>query len=241
MVLGLNFFLFNSQCLAKETIAKLSAFKGEVELERKGKSIPLELNMPLFSKDKIRTKVGSAEIDLLDGSTLKIECHTEIILQQLERRRKILGARTKSYLCCLLNIITGEISGEIKPRKDLVTEFETATAIVAIRGPVIFQINPKKTGKTVTFNMIWNPETNWLHLKCFTGILEVYLAEGERIVTSGEGELLEGIVNRTNWCLHWLKPIPCIPVAAPPPVVAVPPPPVGAGAGGGAGVASPHR
>ncbi len=69
--ISLNLILFDNSVIAQVTLGKLSAFEGEVELEREGSPIPVELNMPIVAKDRIRVEEGTAEIKYDDGSILE--------------------------------------------------------------------------------------------------------------------------------------------------------------------------
>jgi hypothetical protein len=55
-LISLTFILCENRAFAQVTLGKLSAFEGEVELEREGSPIPVELNMPIVVKDRIRVE-----------------------------------------------------------------------------------------------------------------------------------------------------------------------------------------
>ena len=79
---------YKNSAFAQDTIGRLSDFKGEVVLERQGMPIPLKLNMPIVTKDRIMVEEGIAEIRYDDGSILKITPDTDLTLDQVEKKRR---------------------------------------------------------------------------------------------------------------------------------------------------------
>ena len=120
----LNLYFFKKPASAQVTIGKLSAFKGDVKLVRRGLPISLTLNMPVLSGDKIKTKKGEAEVRFLDGSLVNIGNYSDITLEQVKKKRYILGTWSRPYLARIIKVNKGKIKGNIKARKDLITEFE---------------------------------------------------------------------------------------------------------------------
>ncbi|MBN2467639.1 MAG: FecR domain-containing protein [Deltaproteobacteria bacterium] len=196
---------------AQSEIAHLSKFKGEVTLTRNGSSISLDKEMPIFSGDQIATKEGSAEITFLDNSLLKIRSQSDIGVQETTKKRKILGIWTKEYLSRVITVNRGETYAEIKPNKNVKTEFETLAVVTAVRGTtLIVGVNEEgyaiihseegtlesntqdgwatfttSSGETVGV-YICPPPQNVVLLVCYTGTLEVTV--GNATVTMGAGE-----------------------------------------------------
>ena len=169
----LTFILCENRVLAQVNIGKLSAFRGEVELERQGSIISLELNMTIVAKDRVRVEEGMAEIQYDDGSTLTIRPYTDITLDQVEQKRKILGLWTKTYLSRLVSIFKGRISGIIKKRRDLVTEFETPTLVAAVRG--------------TTIDIAFDEETGTTTISSNVGVVDVFTHDGWTFMTLNDG------------------------------------------------------
>ena len=173
--ISLIFILCQKPALAQGAIAKLSAFKGEVELVREGRSIPLNPNMLIVAKDRIKVEEGMAEITYYDdGSTLTIRPHTEITLDQRKKKRKLFGLWSKTYLSRLINIIKGTVSGNIKKSKTLVTEFETPALVAAVRG--------------TTLSFGFNPDTGQAELRTDAGEILAFSPDGWSTFTLSTGE-----------------------------------------------------
>jgi hypothetical protein len=144
----LTFILYQTPALAQASIGRLSVFKGEVKLVRKGKPVRLKLNMPIVPKDRVTVGAGEARIKYDDGSVLMIKSHTDITLDLRKKKRKIFGIWSKTYLSRLVTIFNGKVSGIMKMRRKLVTEFETPTLIAGVRGTdFTIEVDPK-TGET---------------------------------------------------------------------------------------------
>jgi len=173
-LISLSLILFNNSAFAQVTIARLSDFKGEVVLEREGRPIPLELNMPIVAKDRIKVEEGIAEIEYDDGSILKITPDTDLILDQIKKKRKILGSWSRTYLSRLINIFKGKVTGIIKERRDLVTEFETPTLVAAVRG--------------TTLSFGFNPDTGQAELRTDAGEVLAFSPDGWQTFTLATGE-----------------------------------------------------
>ena len=172
--ISLSLILSNNSGFAQVTIGELSAFEGEVELEREGSLIPLELNMSIVAKDRIRVEEGMAEIEYDDGSILKIGSHTDLTLDQIRKKRKILGIWTKAYLSRLISIFKGKVSGIIKKRKDLVTEFETPTLVAGVRG--------------TTLDIVVDPETGDTDILVDVDVVETFTHDGWTVMTLAGGD-----------------------------------------------------
>jgi len=169
----LGFILCENRAFAQVNIGKLSAFRGEVKLERQGSITPLELNMTIVARDKISVEEGMAEIQYDDGSTLTIKPYTDITLDQVKKKRKILGLWGKTYLSRLVSIFKGRVSGIIKKRRDLVTEFETPTLVAAVRG--------------TTLDIEFNEETGTTTISSDVGVVDVFTHDGWTFVTLSDG------------------------------------------------------
>ncbi len=170
----LSFLLFEDPALAQIAIGKLSAFKGEVNLEREGRPIPLKLDMSINAKDRIIVKQGAAEIKCEDGSLLAIKQHTDVTLDQGPKKRQIMGVWSKTYLARLINIKSGEVSGVIKERKDLITEFVTPSIVACVKGTTL------TTG--------FDPSTGETTISVDVGVISASAIDGWTIYTLSTGE-----------------------------------------------------
>jgi hypothetical protein len=170
----LTFILDQNRAFAQASIGRLSAIQGEVKLTRKGKSLPLKLNMHVVAKDRVKVEVGEAQITYEDGSILTIKSHTDIDLR--EKKRKIFGIWSKPYLGRLVTIFKGTVSGIMKKRRNLVTEFETPTLIAGVRGTdLTIEVDPE-TGET----------------KCGVGVgkMELYSKDGWTVFELTDGQVV---------------------------------------------------
>lgn len=172
--ISLSLILSNNSVIAQVTLGKLSAFEGEVELEREGTPIPVELNMPIVAKDRIRVEEGTVEIEYDDGSILKIRPYTDLTLDQIKKKRKILGLWTKTYLSRLISIFAGKVSGIIKKRRDLVTEFETPTIVAGVRGTIL--------------DIVVDPETGATDILVDVDVVEIFTRDGWTVMTLAGGD-----------------------------------------------------
>jgi len=143
----LNLYFFKKPASAQVTIGKLSAFKGDVKLVRRGLPISLTLNMPVLSGDRIKTKRGTAKIEFMDGSLIDIETNTDVFLEKTTKKRYIFGVWYKPYLSRTIRVNKGKIEGNIRPQKDLLTEFETPSVIAQVK-QTILSIDVDKQGRT---------------------------------------------------------------------------------------------
>lgn len=172
----LTFILYQTPAFAQASIGRLSVFQGEVKLIRKGKSLPLKLNMPIVPKDRVKVEVGEAQVTYDDGSILTIKSRTDITLDQRKKKRKIFGIWSKTYLSRLVTIFNGKVSGIIKKRRNLVTEFQTPTLIAGVRGTdLTIEVDPE-TGET----------------KCGVGVgkMELYSKDGWTVFELTEGQVV---------------------------------------------------
>ncbi|MFH1488296.1 MAG: FecR domain-containing protein [Pseudomonadota bacterium] len=129
--------LFQGPAHAAIPIGQLSALQGKVELIREGKSLPLTLKMAVLALDRIKVDEGLAEVTFMDDSTIKISPNTEMTLDQKEKKKKILGIWSKTYLSRLIKIVKGAVSGNFRKSEQLVTEFETPVLVAAVRGTLL--------------------------------------------------------------------------------------------------------
>lgn len=201
----LTFMLHQIPAFARASTGRLSAFHGDVKLIRKGRSLSLELNMQLVAKDRVTVGVGEAQITYDDGSILTIKSHTDITLDQREKKRKIFGIWSKPYLGRLVTIFKGKVLGIVKRRRGLVTEFETPTMVAGVRGTdLTIEVDPE-TGETKcgvgAGQMELYSKDGWTVFELTegqavgvysdpeTGSISVYSYEGEMTVKSGDATI----------------------------------------------------
>jgi len=203
------FWLGQGAGYAEESIGTLKQFEGAVELSRK--SHALTVDMPMYDEDRISTGEGAAEVTFKDGSLLKIRPNSDMTIQMAKKKRKILGVWTKEYLARIISIRRGEAAADIKPHEDLATEFETISAITAVRGTALtvgindegYTIIQNEKGEVECFSQdgwvdfVLNtgesmgayqcpPPENVVLLVCYGGTIEIKV--GQSMVVLDEGE-----------------------------------------------------
>jgi hypothetical protein len=110
-----------------EHVGHLSYFSGTVIIKSKGSwAAKPTINLPLYSSDKVVTRVGTATITFNDGAVVKIANNSNLLIKEQVEKGK--GTRR-------LRLILGKLSfrsGISKQKRD--TIFETPTGVAAIRG-----------------------------------------------------------------------------------------------------------
>ena len=76
--------LTSSQAFSSEDpIGVLSDFSGDVIIKSKGSwGVQPRLNLPLYSSDKVVTKLGSARITFNDGAVIKVQNNSNLRIHQ---------------------------------------------------------------------------------------------------------------------------------------------------------------
>ena len=132
-VLFVGLFILTSPCFsADESIATLTKFSGKVLIKSHGSwGIPPRKGLPLFSQDKVVTRIGSATITFRDGTVVDIYNNTNILIRE-EKKEKGLAKGAKLVKRHIL-LFLGKLFFKTG-RKKVDMQFETATALVGIRG-----------------------------------------------------------------------------------------------------------
>ena len=95
-------------------------------------------------------------------------------MDQLKKKRKILGLWSKTYLSRLISIFSGRVSGIIKKRRDLVTEFETPTIVAGVRG--------------TTLDIVVDPETGATDILVDVDVVETFTHDGWTVMPLAGGD-----------------------------------------------------
>jgi len=129
---SLIIFFCTPMAYADNAIAKLTNFSGTVLIKsHRAWGVEPKLNLPLYSQDKVVTRVGSATITFNDGATLEIKNNSNILIEEREKE-KGLTIKVKAIERRVL-LFLGKLM--FKTGKEKVeTRFETATAVIGIRG-----------------------------------------------------------------------------------------------------------
>jgi hypothetical protein len=119
---------------AAEPVGKLADFSGDVILKSQGSwAVQPTLNHPLYSSDKVVTRLGKATIIFNDGAIVKIENNSNLLIDE---RVEVKGVfRKVKTIKRRLRLLLGKLSfktGSSKQNRE--TIFETPTAVCGIRG-----------------------------------------------------------------------------------------------------------
>lgn len=117
-----------------EPIGRLTDFSGDVIIKSKGSwAAQPTLNYPLYSSDKVVTRLGKATIIFNDGAIVKIENNSNLLIdERVEVKgffRKIRTIKRR------LRLLLGKLhfkTGSSRHKREMI--FETATAVMGIRG-----------------------------------------------------------------------------------------------------------
>ncbi|MCK4827525.1 FecR domain-containing protein, partial [bacterium] len=138
---SLIIFFCTPMAYADNAIAKLTNFSGTVLIKSHGAwGVEPKLNLPLYSEDKVVTRIGNATITFNDGAVLKIKNNSNILIEEREKE-KGLTRKVKAIERRVL-LFLGKLM--FKTGKEKVeTRFETSTAVLGIRGTAgILSIGP---------------------------------------------------------------------------------------------------
>ena len=131
--LSLLIILFSAPPLfAQDPIATLTGFSGTVLIKSQGRwAVEPRDNLPLYSQDKVVTRIGNATITFYDGAVLEIKPNSNLLIQEREKRARLLGKAKTIERRVLLFL--GKLFFKTG-RAEVETRFETATAVIGIRG-----------------------------------------------------------------------------------------------------------
>ena len=118
----------------EKPVGKLTYFSGDVIMKSKGSwAAKPTLNHPLYSSDKVVTRLGKATITFNDGAVITIANNSNLLIKEGVEKEGVV-TKTKT-IKRRLRLILGKMSfrtGISKQKRD--TIFETPTAVCAIRG-----------------------------------------------------------------------------------------------------------
>ncbi|MCJ7541506.1 MAG: FecR domain-containing protein [Desulfobacterales bacterium] len=126
------FFIPASAFSQEKPIAKLADFSGTVLIKSQGSwGVKPVKDLPLYSMDKLVTRVGNATIVFNDGGTINIKNNTNLLINEQEKKKGLVTIIERHIMLFLgkLNFKTGK-SG----KSNVETRFETTRAVIGIRG-----------------------------------------------------------------------------------------------------------
>jgi hypothetical protein len=124
-----TFFIPTFAFSQEKPIARLAEFSGTVLISSQGSwGVKPAKDLPLYSMDKVVTRVGNATIIFHDGATLDVKNNSNVLIQEREAETGLVKTIERRILLFLgkLNFKTGKSKVE--------TRFETTRAVIGIRG-----------------------------------------------------------------------------------------------------------
>jgi hypothetical protein len=135
LALFLTIFTSANAFCALDVIARLSDYSGKVLIKNQGVwAVQPTKNLPLYSHDKVVTRIGNAIVTFNDGAVLEIKNNSNLLILEREEQKGVLRkvkAMQRRILLLLGKMFfkTGKANGE--------TQFNTATAVAGIRGTAL--------------------------------------------------------------------------------------------------------
>jgi hypothetical protein len=125
----------------EDPIAVLAEFSGTVLINSGGSwGVTPEVNLPLYSGDRVVTRIGTAKVLFADGATLDVRKNSNLIIDE---RQQIRGVEKKvSFIERRVLLFLGKMNFKTG-KSDIETRFETTKAVIGIRGTAgILSIGP---------------------------------------------------------------------------------------------------
>ena len=127
-----SIFLPAPACCHGEPIARLTNFTGIVLINSRGEwAVKPVKNLPLYSQDKVVTRIGAATITFSDGATLDIKNNSNLLIQERETEKglvKKVKTVHRRILLFLGKMFFKTGTGQVQ------TQFETDKTVIGIRG-----------------------------------------------------------------------------------------------------------
>jgi hypothetical protein len=117
---------------ADKAIAKLTSFSGTVLIKSKGAwGVNPEKDLPLYSDDKVVTKMGTATIAFNDGAVIEIKANSNLLIRETEESgvSRQLGAAKRQ-----LRLLIGKMLFRSGKGSSVSTSLETTTMVCGLRG-----------------------------------------------------------------------------------------------------------
>jgi predicted RNA-binding protein Jag len=116
----------------EEPIAHLTDFSGTVLINSQGSwAVKPAKNLPLYSMDKVVTRIGNANIIFNDGAILNIKSNSNLLVREIEKKEGLIK-KVKTIERKIL-LFLGKMHFKTG-KSDVETRFETTKAVIGIRG-----------------------------------------------------------------------------------------------------------
>ena len=144
-VFALLFILAPPLYAEEEPVAVLAEVSGTVLINSRGSwGVKPEVNLPLYSGDRVVTRVGSVKVLFKDGAVLDVQKNSNLIIQEREKSRGVV--QKVNFIERRVLLFLGKLNFKTG-KSNIETRFETTKAVIGIRGTAgILSIGPD--GKT---------------------------------------------------------------------------------------------
>ena len=124
-------FFFPASALSQEKpIARLADFSGTVLVKSKGSwGVKPVKNLPLYSLDKLVTRIGTATIVFNDGGTVNVKNNSNLLVNEIKTKEGM-GTKVVRHIMLFL----GKLNFKTGKKSAVETRFETTRAVIGIRG-----------------------------------------------------------------------------------------------------------
>ena len=114
---------------ADKIVARLTDFSGTVLIKSRGAwAIELRKDIPLYSNDKVVTRIGNAVITFDDGAVMEIKNNSNLLIQEIEEKKGVVKVIKRK-----LRLLLGKLFFKTG-KSNKKTILETATAVCGLRG-----------------------------------------------------------------------------------------------------------
>jgi hypothetical protein len=132
LVFLLTIFIPASAHCEGESIARLTDFNGIVLIKSRGEwAVKPAKNLPLYSQDKVVTRIGTATITFGDGAVIDIKNNSNLLIQEIKKETGFL--KKVKIIERKILLFLGKIYFKTGKSK-VETRFETTKAVIGIRG-----------------------------------------------------------------------------------------------------------
>lgn len=174
-------FLFAGYAGAQGGAMTIKKFEGEVFVKSSGSDdwkAVTQANMALMSGDSIRTKKGTAEVEYSDGSILKLKNNSTITLSESKDQDTGRMARR-------VKVTVGKLWAKITPGTTTDTQFETPSAIAAVKGTVVdITVEQDPVSGLYTASLMTEEGMMLIHVTNCEGVSNIDLGGGQSVSLS---------------------------------------------------------
>ena len=118
---------------AEEPIARLTRFSGTVLIKSQGSwGVKPDTNLPLYSGDKLVTRIGLATITFNDGAVMEIRPNSNLLIEETEEKEGL--AERVGEVKRHLRLFLGKLMFKTSKSSTVKTTLSTSTMVCGLRG-----------------------------------------------------------------------------------------------------------